>query len=130
MIIFLIRNKHKVQVDHVIEASTEYQMLVGNEAHKRPDSSTIQVRWIPPAENSYKLNTNGSACHTIDLEGIGGVFRNQKGEWIWGFKKQLTQMTATHAERQAILHGLQIAKEKGLTPLEINTDSTIGINMI
>ena len=40
----------------------------------------IQVRWLCPLPNWFKLNTDGSSLGNPGLAGEGGLIRNEKGE--------------------------------------------------
>ncbi|XP_019255539.1 PREDICTED: uncharacterized protein LOC109234131 [Nicotiana attenuata] len=62
--------------------------------------------------------------------GIGGIIRNSCGDWIIGFFNRIKAHNSTHAELQALQSGLNLAYEKRLAPLEIDTDSTDIIKLL
>lgn len=90
----------------------------------------IWVKWEPPNNNSFKLNTDRAATGNPGKEGLVGVFRNASENWILGYMGSIQYTTNTQAELLALLKGLQIAEERQFTPLEINTDSTEVIRML
>ncbi|XP_075092242.1 uncharacterized protein LOC142172509 [Nicotiana tabacum] len=87
-------------------------------------------------ENLHESKTMGSAFREQAATGnpgrggLGGVFRNASGNWILSYMGSIQHTTNTHAELLAILKGLQIAEERQLTPLKINTDSNEVIRML
>lgn len=84
---------------------------------------TIGVKWEPPYGRHYKINIDGAALDNPRIGGIGGVFRTSSGDWIIGFMENMFHTTNTLKEMIALLRGLQIAEQRGLTPLEIVTDN-------
>ncbi|XP_019251153.1 PREDICTED: uncharacterized protein LOC109230076 [Nicotiana attenuata] len=109
-----------VNTKAALAKATEYITILINRAPTK--DRTIWVKWTPPPTNMYKLNTDGVG--NPDKGGVGGVFRNTSGNWILGYIGSVQHTTNTQAELLVILKVLQIAEERQLTPLEINTDST------
>lgn len=58
-----------------------------------PNTTTIYLKWQPSAIGFYKLNTDGAARTSTGLKGIGGVFRNNRGDWVLGYMKGLPHTT-------------------------------------
>lgn len=53
-----------------------------------PTHGSISKRakvWCPPPPSVLKLNIDGVFLHSICIGGIGGVVRNEKGEFLAGF---------------------------------------------
>lgn len=46
------------------------------------NSTSIYVKWFAPTADGLKLNMNGSYNPTTSVQGIGGVFRDNSGNWI------------------------------------------------
>lgn len=61
---------------------------------------------------------------------MGGIFRNSSSDWVLGYMGSLSHTTNTQAELIVLLQGLQIAEQRGLTSLEINTDLTEVIRVL
>ncbi|XP_039043788.1 uncharacterized protein LOC120183069 [Hibiscus syriacus] len=40
------------------------------------------VRWGKPPEGHFTLNTNGACSRSSGTTGVGGMIKNEKGEWI------------------------------------------------
>ncbi|OIT29361.1 hypothetical protein A4A49_65562, partial [Nicotiana attenuata] len=54
-----------------------------------PPPKTILVKWEPPATNFYKLNIDGSCEGNPGVGGVGGVFRDSRGQWTLGFNMRI-----------------------------------------
>lgn len=84
--------------------------------------TTIYIKWQPPPIGSYKHNTGRVTCLNTGIGGVGGVFRNNRGDWVLGYMKGLPHTTSIRSELQALCQGLKIALDHNLIPLEINID--------
>ncbi|KAK4711266.1 hypothetical protein R3W88_005779 [Solanum pinnatisectum] len=102
---------------------SEFKHLSTASAH---DSSKIDIRilWFPPPVNFYKLNIDGAFIKKDQTGGLGGVIRDSNGSWVFGFCKKIIAFSHTLVELQAFELGLQLAFERGMIPLEIETDLT------
>lgn len=67
--------------------------------------------------------------HTVEL-GTYLEIRNNNGDWMMGFQMKTHSKSLIHTELQALFHGLQLAWEKNIYPLEVETDATQVINSI
>ncbi|OIT01908.1 hypothetical protein A4A49_56670, partial [Nicotiana attenuata] len=127
-------------------------MLTKNDSTKVTHQTMLI--WESPSRGSYKLNTDGAAKRNPEIGGSGGIFRSHNGDWILDYMDNIPdhaqlclikdkackyrlysllsipQTTNTRAEVQALIRGLQLAKQNNLVPLEINTDSAETINML
>ncbi|XP_019233905.1 PREDICTED: uncharacterized protein LOC109214446 [Nicotiana attenuata] len=86
------------------------------------------VKWNPPKEHFYKLNTDGA--YSQHKAGIGGVIRNSKAEWIMGFAGAAPCHSAIFSELYALAQGLRYAYERNLTPLEVEVDAKDIISLL
>lgn len=75
----------------------------------------------PPQQGVFKLNTDGS-FNSQNIGGIGGVFRNHRGEWIKRHSRYLINTSPIQAELVALLEGLKLAKSHSLWPLLVEID--------
>ncbi|KAK4734382.1 hypothetical protein R3W88_008643 [Solanum pinnatisectum] len=49
------------------------------------NQASISINWTPPPTGTFKLNIDGATNITKGIGGIGGVIRNNKGDWVIGF---------------------------------------------
>ncbi|KAI4356031.1 hypothetical protein L6164_000084 [Bauhinia variegata] len=49
------------------------------------------VRWIPPPQGFYKLNTDGSCIGNLGRADIKGVIRDATEAWVSGFMGSISQ---------------------------------------
>jgi ribonuclease HI len=87
------------------------------------------VGWKPPDVGWIKLNTDG-ACKEVYAAGCGGILRNNNGEWLGGFAKQLGICSAFMAELWGVLEGLRFAWRMGYRAVELEVDSTSVVKVI
>lgn len=64
-----------------------------------------------PPPNFMKLSTDGSARKSPGSGGVGGVFRDSAGKWLFGFQVRLPHTANLQAELIALRTGLYIAKQ-------------------
>ncbi|XP_075111652.1 uncharacterized protein LOC142181896 [Nicotiana tabacum] len=83
----------------------------------------ISIKWSKPPSGHIKLNIDGSFKQALSLCGFGGVFRDNKAQWIVGFHGNLPGITRLQAELMSLKTGLQIAKRQGFTKLDVETVS-------
>ncbi|KAF3686055.1 hypothetical protein FXO37_00003 [Capsicum annuum] len=68
--------------------AVEFSLLV-NRKPLNPMLRTINIKWHPPSEASYKLNSDGSCIGNPGVGGIGEVIRNNSKGWVIGYAKKL-----------------------------------------
>nr|XP_009802861.1 PREDICTED: uncharacterized protein LOC104248321 [Nicotiana sylvestris]XP_016462304.1 PREDICTED: uncharacterized protein LOC107785498 [Nicotiana tabacum] len=85
---------------------------------------------MTPQINFYKLNTDGATSSKTDTDGIGGLIRNHKGEWMVGFAGQIPHMNCLSAELQALIKGLSLAAQLRLLPLQVEIDAKEVITLL
>jgi len=88
------------------------------------------IKWTPPSAGWKVLNIDGAVMDTQGRVGAGGVIRDEAAKWIVGFSEYLGACSVLKAEVRALLRGLKIAQELGVTKLWIYTDSSTLISMI
>ncbi|OIT25995.1 hypothetical protein A4A49_57124, partial [Nicotiana attenuata] len=114
-------------VRHTTQQAAEFTYLVAK-CHKCVEKQQLNLKWIPPKDNFYKLNTDGACTDTTT--DTGGIIRNSKAEWILGFATAIPRDTSMSAELHALLLGLTLAHEHNLKPLEVEVDAKEVITMI
>ncbi|XP_019228330.1 PREDICTED: uncharacterized protein LOC109209504 [Nicotiana attenuata] len=58
------------------------------------------------------------------MGGLGGVFRNHRGDWILGFQDSKPSTSPLQSELEALRLGLLTVVHHGLSPLIVETDAT------
>lgn len=71
--------------------------------------SRTKNHWQHPEQGWIKLNVDGSVSNIQIRANIGGVLRDNKGQWITGFSMHTGMVEITRVEALAILEGLQLA---------------------
>ncbi|XP_075099211.1 uncharacterized protein LOC142176053 [Nicotiana tabacum] len=90
----------------------------------------IGIKWDKPPPGTVKLNIDGAYSQNTMTTGLGGVFRNNNGNWIIGFHKLGHATSSTHAELMALHEGLRIAREMNFLKMKIETDPTEIIKLL
>lgn len=110
------------EVSHVFD-------LPFNSSVPRPGCSTIKVKWEPPSEGWVKLNSDGSVKSGSQAV-CGGLIRNMHGTFMAEFSCNLGTCTIMQAELRCILHGVALARNKGVRNLLIEADYSSAILML
>ena len=69
----------------------------------------------------YKLYTDGSHAHEIDIAGIGGILYDESGKEVWRFSEDLNTFKDQH-ELMALKYGLSKAFKTGIKSIRCYTD--------
>ncbi|XP_024159070.1 uncharacterized protein LOC112166454 [Rosa chinensis] len=78
-----------------------------------------------------KLYTDGAFLQSATHGGVGGVMRNEKGEFIVGFAYHKEYVTsAMHVELLAIKHGLELLQAMTVTNVIVQSDCLLAIKAI
>ncbi|CAN1177052.1 Putative ribonuclease H protein At1g65750, partial [Linum perenne] len=76
------------------------------------------------------LNTDGSRICSTGATSIGGLIRNDKGEFVRAFCANIGNCSITRAELKAIVEGLKLAWSLGLRKVDVQTDSSAAISIL
>lgn len=106
----------------------EYVALAGRCETKRRKQIEY-FKWEPP-NHGFKLNTDGAYTNGSHMGGIGGIIRNTEGEWLIGYMGNILANDNIEAELIPLVQGLKLAHQHHLTPLEINTDCHIILDIL
>jgi len=98
----------------------------GNSA-RHQDSPTS---WTPPPINTFMLNFDGASKGNPGSTGYGGVIRNNQGNPLTVFFGSIGWNTNNAAELEGLWRGLNIAQAQRYSPLIVEGDSQIIINMV
>lgn len=89
----------------------------------------IPAIWSPPPINTFILNFDGASKGNPRSTGYGGVVRNHEGQVRKVFFGSMGWNTNNVAELEGLWKGLNIAQKDGFSPLIVEGDSQILINM-
>ncbi|KAJ1412785.1 putative ribonuclease H-like domain-containing protein [Sesbania bispinosa] len=64
---------------------------INNNNLAESDSQLSALWWSPPPKDFAKLNVDGSFIFGSCRMGVGGLIRDSKGDWLWGFSGSLGQ---------------------------------------
>ncbi|XP_027170937.1 uncharacterized protein LOC113770618 [Coffea eugenioides] len=86
------------------------------------------VRWAFPPTGCFKLNTD--SCATGRGSGGGGVIRDSCGRLIVAFADSFGCVDSLQAEARALLLGLQLGRQVGVSRLIVESDCLVLINCV
>lgn len=95
-----------------------------------PKEEPCLIRWEPPPDGWHKCNVDGSVVNSGRNAGCGGAFWDSLGRWLGGFTRNLGLVPILMAELWGILIALQIAWDKRLTSLWIESDSLLAVSAL
>ena len=88
-----------------------------------PHKSEV-VKWMPPQQGRYKVNTDGAVFTKCKCVGFGVVVRDSKGEVIVTLcKRMVGLMGALEMEAKAMEIAVQFAVDIGLREVIFEGDS-------
>ena len=79
---------------------------------------------------SFTLYTDGGARGNPGPGAIGAVLKDENGETVYEASKYIGPSTNNEAEYKAIIHGLEIAKEKEPAELKCYLDSELVVKQL
>ena len=140
------RNQIRVQqnafpIAHVVPNARQMLSVFQreNKVHHAPVSapSTGRVTWIPPPENSLKINFDGALFKDINKAGLGVIIRDNQGQVLASLSEQVQLSCSSDlveaiaaARAIALAHDLSLSNyilegdsDKVITALKRNDDS-------
>lgn len=89
------------------------------------------VGWVLPPTGKFKLNTDGSFDLSLKSGKMGGLIRDDKGQWVIGFHRRISHANSSCAvECWAIREGLKLAMDRNLKVIILETDSLTASQLI
>ncbi|KAL6134614.1 hypothetical protein ACLB2K_066843 [Fragaria x ananassa] len=98
----------------------EYQV-----AHVNPTVPVrvLRIKWQKLMIGVIKLNVDAAFDSPTSQVGLGGVFRDANGSFLWGFRHSLSCAASTkHAELLSLIMGMECALSHGLEPVVVEID--------
>lgn len=93
-------------------------------------SVRCNIGWVAPINDFFKLNVDGAVTGHGAIAAAGGVLRNFKGGFMFGFASHLGSGTTTEVELEAILIGIKLSRLHGYNKIIIESDSLVAVNLI
>jgi ribonuclease HI len=75
------------------------------------------------------VNTDGAKTGG-NTYGCGGIIRDMRGKWIYGFAKGLGACSVQVAELWGAMEGLKLAWDRGFRRVELQLDAKGVVNML
>ena len=103
----------------------EYKAATSDENDVRT-SNIPPGRWIPPQDQTFKVNVDGAVFAKLKAVGIGVVIRDKEGNFRAALSKKMKlPFGPLEAEAMAVEVGVQFAKDMGITEVMVEGDSLI-----
>lgn len=100
---------------HVTKTGAPLQLAPGVLPHKH--------RWSAPPENAFKLNTDGALFFDLNKAGLGIILRDHNGDIVLaGSGSETSILEPEHVEAAALLRGLQLCLNLGISHLMVESD--------
>lgn len=103
-----------------------HEMILANKNLREHSAVGIrvekQISWLRPTKSWCKLNTDGASRGIHGLATVGGVLKDEYGEWKGGFAVNVGICSASLAELWGMYYGLCIAWDYGIRRLEGEVD--------
>ncbi|XP_042515225.1 uncharacterized protein LOC122089557 [Macadamia integrifolia] len=93
------------------------------EVPRRKTKGDQEIFWLPPMDGWWKLNCDGSSLGNPGNAGAGGIIRNSKCQIVAIYSSYLGIASNFYAEFQALIEGIERARELNCASLWIECDS-------
>ena len=87
------------------------------------NKTMVQVRWEKPQQGWIRLNTDGSTLGNPGRARGGGILRDDQGNWVAGFSRNIGFSTSFIAELWALSDGLTLYNNLKLNAVDIQIDA-------
>lgn len=98
--------------------------------HRNNNNIWKDIGWSACLEGCVKINVDGSVIAGGHRATCGGVFQDFMGIWLAGFSINPGSSSVLRAEMSAILAALELAWDKKLTKVCIESDSAVAVHLI
>ncbi|KAK2354256.1 Polynucleotidyl transferase, ribonuclease H superfamily protein [Trifolium repens] len=113
------------QVNFIISSS-----ISNGEAQHHQSRRNIDVSWIPPLQDHYKVNIDESHKKSTRISTCGGLIRYSHGKFIRDFYNRLGSCSAVWAELRALRIGIDMASQLNIRNVCFEMDSLVVLNMV
>jgi ribonuclease HI len=87
-----------------------------------------EIHWQPPWVNWTKCNIDGASCGNSGIASCGGIFRNHKADFLFGFAELLGVTSSCFAEFSGACRAIEIAYQRNWRYLWLESDSSIVVS--
>lgn len=102
--------------------SVEFYYLGNSKQTLLSQPKTVLIRWIPPDEGWFKINTDGACDPSSHLIVAGGLIRDCSGNWIKGFQQFLDSGDSFLAELWGACLGCKLALSSSASKVCLELD--------
>ncbi|CAN1815055.1 Putative ribonuclease H protein At1g65750 [Linum perenne] len=88
------------------------------------------IAWRPGDEGWTTLNTDGSRHNHLGSTAIGGLIKDDRGNFAQAFSANVGNCSITRAEMKAVVEGLKLAWSVGIRKLEVQSDSRVALTLL
>lgn len=115
--------------ESILQNCRNYKILmVHMDSSQVVSKKQIMIKWMPPDQRWYKLNSDGLKVGDSGGTGYGGLIRDENGRWVVGFVRNLGIASAYVAKSWGVLEGVTLARQRVIDFLEINVDSKVVVD--
>ena len=98
---------------------------IGINAKQTSNRRQIAVSWCFPPPSWFKFNSDGSSLGNSGKAGGGGLIRNDKGDWLKGYARNVGYSTSVVVELWALRDGLRLCIALKLLAMIIELDAKL-----
>ena len=103
---------------------------IGINAKQTSNRRQIAVSWCFPPPSWFKLNSDGSSLGNSGKAGGGGLIRNDRGEWLKGYARNVGYSTSVAVELWALHDGLRLCIALKLLAMIIELDAKLIVDLL
>ncbi|XWS20549.1 hypothetical protein CRYUN_Cryun31cG0111400 [Craigia yunnanensis] len=103
------------------------------QVNRTNDISSVRetIFWKPPFAGFLKISTDAAFCSRTNIAKLGTVCRDSDGNvFFCAVAKRTEVFFPLQAELMAISYGLDIAREKGLSSIQVESDALLAVHEI
>ena len=128
-VVFRDKNPRQNLRAETLAMASEIAYLGLNEK-KETTRQTIQVKWLWPPINWFKVNSNGSSLGNLGIVGGGGLIRNENEEWFRGYAKAIGATTSVAAELWVLRDGICLCVALNLQAVIFELDAKLVVDLL
>ena len=103
---------------------------IGINAKQTSNQRQIAVSWCFPPSSWFKFNLDGSSLGNSGKASGGGLIRNDKGEWLKGYARNVGYSTSVAVELWALCDGLRLCIALKLPAMIIELDAKLIVDLL